>query len=150
MLNSKAPPFTLEATTGQQIHLEDLSGSFVVLVFYPANDTPICNRQLNDMNLSLAELMKFNTRVFGVNAAEREKHKEYCVRKRLEFPILSDPNGQTAKKYNAWMRWLPINKRTVVVIDPGGTICFYKRGAPSPEEVLEVIKKQRTSSPVAS
>jgi peroxiredoxin Q/BCP len=148
MLNLSAPKFTLEANTGQKIQLEDLLGAFTVLVFYPMNDTPICNRQLGDINLRLSELIQHNTRVFGVNAAGKDKHKEYCVRKRLEFPILSDPDGVTAKSYNAWMRWFPIAKRTVVVIDPTGTIRYYKRGAPSLDEILDVIKSQQNTSPL--
>jgi peroxiredoxin Q/BCP len=104
------------------------------------NDTPICNRQLGEMSLRVEELLQWNARVFGVNTADPEKHKEYCVRKRLEFPILSDPGGVVAKKYSAWMRWLPIMKRTVVVIDPLGIVRFYKRGKPSPDEVRQLLE----------
>ena len=142
MLNSQAPEFALESSTGQSIRLQDLLGTFVVLIFYPMNDTPICNRQLGDLSVRAGELIEWNARIFGVNTAAADKHREYCARKQLNFPILSDPGGATAKKYNAWMRWLPIAKRTVVVINPSGTICFYQRGTPQPHEIKSIIENQ--------
>lgn len=141
MLNSKAPDFTLDATTGQKVRLDDLRGSFVVLIFYPANETPICNKQLSEMNVNLEEFLSQNARVFGVNTASVDAHKGYCERRRLQFPILSDPGGSVAKRYNASMKWLPILiKRTVVGIDPDGMICYYQHGKPEPDEVLNAIK----------
>src|SRR5438094_692260 len=117
MLNTKAPDFSLEASTGQWVNLNELAGSFVVLIFYPLNDSPTCNRQLKDAELSLQDFLLVNARVFGVNTEPVEKQRAYCTRKRLQFPILSDPGGKLAKKYKAHMLWLPFNLRTVVVVD---------------------------------
>ncbi len=142
MLNSKAPEFILESTTGQKVRLEDLLGAFVVLIFYPANETPGCNRQLSEMNVNLDDFLTANTRVFGVNTANVEKHKGYCARRRLQFPILSDPGCKVAKDYGAYLKWLPmIIRRTVVAIDPGGSVCFYQYGKPEPGQVLNAIKE---------
>lgn len=147
LLNSKAPDFALESTTGQKVRLSDCNGSFVVLVFYPANETPVCNKQLDEMNVSLEEFLKLNARIFGVNTATVEKHKGYCERRRLQFPILSDPGCKVARDYGAQMKWLPIViKRTVVAIDPDGTVCFYKHGKPDPEEVIAAIKSRSATS----
>ncbi|HEY9677392.1 MAG TPA: redoxin domain-containing protein [Drouetiella sp.] len=143
MLNEKAPEFSLESTTGQHITLESLAGSFVVLVFYPQNDSPTCNKQLSDFSLSSGSLLEDNALVFGVNTAPANKSRSYCTRQRLDFPILSDPDGVTAKKYKAFLGWLPFIKRTVVVIDPGGNICFYQRGTPAPENIVTCIKELR-------
>ncbi|MBS2000953.1 MAG: peroxiredoxin family protein [Candidatus Obscuribacterales bacterium] len=143
MLNEKAPDFSLESTTGQDITLSSLAGSYVVLVFYPANDSPTCNKQLSDFSINSTALMETDARVFGVNTAPANKSRSYCTRQRLEFPILSDPGGNTAKKYKAFLGWLPFIKRTVVVIDPAGNICFYERGTPAPESVLECIKQSK-------
>jgi len=154
MLNSKAPEFILESTTGQKVRLEDLHGAYVVLIFYPANETPGCNRQLAEMNVNLDEFLTANTRVFGVNTANIEKHKGYCERRRLQFPILSDPGCKVAKKYGAYLRWLPIViRRTVVAIDPDGSVCFYQYGKPEPDQVLAAIRehaKQRGSASPSS
>jgi len=141
MLNMQAPDFSLQASNGKHIRLSDLS-SFVVLLFYPKNEAPTCNHQLGDLNINLEEFLKLNTLVFGVNTAPVEKQRQYCTRRRLEFPILSDPGGSVAKQFKAHMRWLPFNKRTVVVIDPQGTICFYQRGLPSVQAILDTIVTQ--------
>lgn len=142
MLDQKAPEFSLEASTGHAITLQDLRGSFVVLIFYPANDTPTCNTQLDEMSINQQEFLDRNARVFGVNTANASKHAEYCTRKRLEFPILSDPKGETAKRYKAFWGWLNVNKRTVAVIDPEGVICFYERGKPDPSKVVKSIDER--------
>jgi peroxiredoxin Q/BCP len=149
MLNTTAPEFSLESSTGHSVTLADLPGMFVILIFYPANDTPTCNRQLDEFSISAEKLLEFNVRVFGVNTASAEKAKEFCLRRRLEFPILSDPGGRVARKYGAQMSWLAWNKRTVVVIDPAGKIIFYERGTPSPEHILQAIEIGTEMSKVA-
>ena len=141
MLNQQAPHFSLESTIGQQIHLKDLLGGFVVLVFYPWNECPRCIKTLGNMSLNVQALFDHNVRVFGVNTGSAEKSAEFCMRRKLEFPILSDPGGVTAKKYGAFMKWLPFNKRVSVVIDPMGKICYYKHGTPAAEEILDHIKQ---------
>jgi peroxiredoxin Q/BCP len=142
MLNTKAPDFSLEASNGQKVSLNELRGAFVVLIFYPMNDSPHCNKQLKDAELNIQEFLLANTRVFGINTAAAEKQREYCMRKRLSFPILSDPGGKTAKKYKAHMLWLPFNLRTVVVVGPNGDVCYWKRGLPSASEIIEAIKSK--------
>lgn len=146
MLGKQAPDFSLESTTGQPIRLADLLGSFVVLIFYPANDTPTCNRQLDDLNENWDDFLHLNTRVFGINTAKIEKQKEYCLRRRLQFPILSDPGGVVARKYKAFLPLLPFNRRTVVAICPRGSILFYERGMPNPEKILQIIKASSASA----
>ena len=145
MLNTNAPQFSLEASTGQQVSLSELAGSYVVLIFYPVNDSPTCNKQLKDADLNMQDFLMLNARVFGVNTATVEKQRAYCTRKRLQFPILSDPGGKVAKQYKAHMIWLPFNLRTVVVIDPQGIICYWKRGLPDTDEILTAIKQRGTT-----
>jgi len=147
MLNTKAPDFALTASTGQQVSLCNFKGSFVVLIFYPANDTPVCDRQLKEASLSMKEFLALNTRVFGVNTADADKQRDYCTRKKLEYPILSDPGGKVARLYKATHGWLPFNKRTVVMVDPAGDICLYERGTPSPEQLIDSIKARSAQLP---
>lgn len=148
MLNQPAPEFSLTASNGKQIHLRDLRRSFVLLVFYPLNDSPTCNCQLSQFSVNMPAFLEANTVVFGVNTAPVNRQREYCTRRQLEFPILSDPGGRVARTYRAQFRWLPFTRRTVVVVDPEGTICFYQRGTPSPEAILDLIQS-RISTPVS-
>lgn len=141
MLHKEAPHFSLESSIGQSISTNDLLGAFTVLIFYPANDSPTCNKQLSEVNLDLNSFLALNARVFGVNTADKEKQQQYCLRRRLEFPILSDPGGKVARRYGASFFGLPIIKRTVVIIDPSGWIMFYERGTPAPAKLLESIQR---------
>jgi len=141
MLNQVAPEFSLESTIGQPVNLKDLLGGYIVLVFYPWNECPVCIKHLGNMSFNAQQLFENNVRVFGVNTGSPNKSKEFCLRRKLEFPILSDPGGVTAKKYGAFMKWLPFNKRVSVVIDPQGKICFYKHGTPPAEEIIAYIKQ---------
>lgn len=136
----KAPEFTLSASTGEEIRLADLRGKFVVLIFYPANDTPVCNKQLAEANLALEEFAAHDTLVFGVNPAPVAKAEAFCSRQGLKFPILSDPGGKVAKLYNAHYKWLPLNIRTVVIVNPQGDICYFQRGKPLPAKMIEAVK----------
>ena len=148
MINLQAPAFELEASNGQKIRLDDMRGSYVVLIFYPMNDTPICNRQLDAMNVNLDAFINSNCRVFGVNTASKEKQRSYCERRRLQFPILSDAGAFVAKQYGTFNKYFPFaQKRTVVAIDPDGTICFYERGNPEPDKVLDIIRSRATQAP---
>lgn len=141
MLNKKAPDFTLSSSTGNKVTLQDLAGSFVVLVFYPANDSPTCNTQLAEVNVNLEDFLQNNARIFGVNTASEEKHRDYCQRRRLNFPILSDKKCVVAKQFGANFKWLPmVIRRTVVVIDPDGVVCFFEHGKPEPGDVLKSIQ----------
>ena len=141
MLNTPAPNFSLMASSGKLITLRDLVGQFVVLIFYPVNDSPTCNKQLDDFNLNLDEYVNFGVRVFGVNTAPVDKQRRYCVKRKLDFPILSDPGGVVAKTYGAYRWFFPVNKRTLVVVDPKGLICLYERGIPSADRILAAIKE---------
>jgi peroxiredoxin Q/BCP len=149
MLGKQAPDFSLDATTGHQVSLGDLRGVFVVVIFYPANDTPVCNSQLEEASVSSAQLLQHNARVFGVNTAKIEKSRDYCTRKRLEFPILADPGGVVARKYNAFWGLLSMNRRTVVVIDPNGKIIMFERGKPSGEKIINTIKEHQATEQTA-
>ncbi|MBN8660366.1 MAG: redoxin domain-containing protein [Candidatus Obscuribacter phosphatis] len=140
MLNETAPPFTLDATSGEKVVLSQLLGSFVVLIFYPANDTPTCNSQLAEMSMNTPEFLKLGAFVYGVNTASIAKSGEYCTRKRLNFPILHDNGGTVAKQYKAFTSWIGLNRRTVVVVDPQGRICFYEKGKPSAEKIIKCIE----------
>jgi peroxiredoxin Q/BCP len=142
MLNGKAPDFNLESTVGEPIKLSDQLGSFVVLVFYPANETPGCTKQLREMNESLEEFVSHGVQILGINTAPVAKTQQFCIAQNFQFPILSDRGCKVAREYGAYIRWLPmVIRRTVVAVDPYGVICFYQHGMPEPAIVLNAIRQ---------
>lgn len=146
MIGEAAPDFELTASNGNTIRLSSLRSSYVLLIFYPKNDSPTCNRQLDDMSISGEDFFRRGVRLFGVNTAKVEKQQAYCERRQLSFPILSDPGGVVARLYNCRSRLFPVNRRTVVLVDPQGKICFFERGAPSAERVLKVLDETRPAA----
>ena len=128
-----APAFALPDQDGKIVSLESLRGQNVVLVFYPADETTICTKQLCEFRDNWTAAQAKNTVVLGVNPASQEKHAAFRKHHHFPFPLLVDKGQQTAAKYHA--NGL-IVKRTVYLIGTSGTIRYARRGKPMPEEVL--------------
>jgi thioredoxin-dependent peroxiredoxin len=128
-----APGFSLPDQDGITVSLASLAGKNVVLVFYPADETSICTKQLCEFRDSWSKAQEKNTIVLGVNPAGREKHAKFRTHHKFPFPLLEDKGQKVAESYHA--NGL-IVKRTVYLIGKSGKIRYAKRGKPDPEEVL--------------
>jgi peroxiredoxin Q/BCP len=128
-----APDFTLSDQDGQQVTLSKLRGRNVVLVFYPADETPTCRQQLCDFRDRWPLVVSKNTAVFGVNPGSAESHAKFRTNRSFPFPLLVDRGKEVARLYAAAG---PIVKRTVYLIGPDGVIRYAQRGKPEPAEVL--------------
>ncbi|MGB7211385.1 MAG: peroxiredoxin family protein [Gemmatimonadales bacterium] len=135
---ARAPDFTAPASNGRTVHLaEVLAEHRVLLVFYPGNDTPGCDRQLSVLRDEIIAYRDADVRPFGVNPAPVAAHTDYAVRLGLPFPLLSDPDLAIARMYQAVRRDSARIDRTVYLIDRDGTVRFGARGAPGAEISLE-------------
>jgi peroxiredoxin Q/BCP len=132
-VGSVAPQFQLPDDAGNLVSLEALRGQNVVLVFYPADDTHVCTKQLCDFRDNWGLASSKNTKVFGVNPASAESHAKFRERHEYPFPILVDKGQRMGADYHC--KGI-VPRRTVYLIGPDGTIRFAKRGVPSPKEVL--------------
>jgi peroxiredoxin Q/BCP len=128
-----APDFSLPDQDGITVSLASLTGKNVVLVFYPADETTICTKQLCEFRDSWAKAQKKDAIVLGVNPAGSEKHAKFRAHHKFPFPLLVDKGQKVASSYHANGI---IVKRTVYLIGKSGKIRFAKRGKPNPEEVL--------------
>lgn len=128
-----APDFTLEDQDGKKVTLSKLRGKNVVLVFYPADETTVCRKQLCEFRDEWTTVKAANAVVFGVNPGSAKSHAEFKSRQKYPFPLLVDAGQKVAKLYAADGL---IVKRTVYLIDGEGVIRYGKRGKPLPEEVL--------------
>jgi peroxiredoxin Q/BCP len=138
----KAPDFTLISSTGDTVRLSDFAGkNYLVLIFYPGDETPGCTKQLCAVRDDYSKFEAKNAKVFGVNPAGIDSHKKFVKRYSFQFPLLIDEGQKTAKLYgcDAW----PMVKRTVVVIDPQGTVIYVKQGLPPNEEILQAIPEKK-------
>lgn len=131
-VGTSAPDFSVLDHDGSRVTLSALRGKNVVLVFYPADNTSVCTKQLCEFRDQWTKVQARNALVFGVNPARR--HKEFRDRFQFPFPLLQDDGQKVAKLYRADGWFVP--KRTVYLIGPDGVIRYAQRGKPSPDEVL--------------
>ena len=133
-IGSPAPDFSLPDDTGCIVSISALRGKSVVLVFYPADDTPTCTRQLCEFRDNWSEAAARGVEIFGVNPRRPASHAKFRAKFRFPFPLLVDAGQKVARLYHADS---PIVvRRTVYLIGPDGAIRFAQRGVPSPKEVL--------------
>ena len=99
---SKAPTFTLTSDSGKKIKLSDLTGSPVVLYFYPKDDTPGCTREACAFRDAQPELSQAGAVLLGVSADDVDSHVKFRDKFSLNFPLLVDADHKVAEKYGAW------------------------------------------------
>ncbi|NLD91737.1 MAG: peroxiredoxin [Fibrobacter sp.] len=130
--------FSLEDETGTIHNLVDFKGDkYVVLIFYPGDETPVCTQQLCEIRDEHAAFTSNNAVVFGVNPASGKSHKKFTDKHNFQFPLLIDQDAAVAKEYG--VKGAVMNKRFVFVISPDGTIVFAKKGKPPVSEILQSI-----------
>jgi peroxiredoxin Q/BCP len=124
----RAPAFTLTADNGAKVRLADLKGQFVVLYFYPKDDTPGCTREACAFRDQHAQFKKTGVMVLGVSPDSSESHAKFRDKYRLNFPLLADENHAVAEKFGAWREKSMYGKksmgvvRSTFLIDPAGKV----------------------------
>jgi peroxiredoxin Q/BCP len=139
-VGTSAPDFSVLDQDGNSVTLSALRGRNVILVFYPADDTSVCTKQLCEFRDQWAAVKAKNTIVFGVNPAKGPRHEKFRERYQLPFPLLVDAGQKVGKLYRAAGL---VPKRTVYLIGEDGVIRYARRGKPEPGEVLAAAKAVR-------
>ena len=143
-----APDFTLHTTPDQTVSLSDFKGQPVVLVFYPADFSPVCGDQLALYNQVLPTFRKYggDVQLLGISVDGVWCHQAYAHDRKLKFPLLSDfhPMGATAKTYGVYDETTGTTKRALFVIDPDGKIAWNHVSPaglnPGADGILEALK----------
>ena len=138
-----APPFTLPDENERSVSLASFRGRFVVLVFYPGDDTTICTKQLCEIRDDWKEFQRRGAAVFGVNGQGTSSHGKFAAKYRFPFPLLVDANWAVSRAYRAG--W-GVVRRTVYVIGPDGRVVYSKRGKPSTAEMLAAMEGSPATS----
>ena len=126
--NTKAPTFNLNSTDGKIYSLKDSMSKFVVLYFYPKDDTPGCTIETNDFNNLLPKFKKLNCEVFGVSKDDLKSHHKFKEKYKIKFDLLSDVELTILKKYKVWAKKKFMGRefmgivRTTFLIDPNSKI----------------------------
>lgn len=141
-IGQEAPDFDLEDERGKRVRLSDFRGkSAVVLMFYPADNTPGCTKQLCTARDDYDQYVAAGVAVFGVNPGSAAAHRKFSERHGFKTPLLLDDGGRVSRAYDALMPIpiLMLVNRTVVGIDREGVVRFYQRGMPSTSTILEAL-----------
>ncbi len=123
-LGTAAPDFALPDQTGTVRKLADWRGQWVVLYFYPKDDTPGCTSEACAFRDDLAQLTALGAQVVGVSVDDSLSHKAFAEKYKLPFPLLADTSGAVADRYGALSDWMVIKmaKRYTFLIDPTGKL----------------------------
>ena len=123
-LGTRAPDFNLPSAQGEMVSLASLQNNWVVLYFYPKDDTPGCTKEACSFRDDLHKLEKLNAKVIGVSVDDGKSHADFAKKYSLPFPLLTDANGLVAKKYGALTNLgvTKIAKRYTFLIDPDGLL----------------------------
>lgn len=123
-VGTNAPDFTLNSTPDQKVSLSDFKGQPVVLVFYPADWSPVCGDQVALYNEMLDEFGESNAQLLGISVDGVWCHLAFKDNRKLHFPLLADfePKGEVSKRYGAYHADLGESSRSLFVIDAGGVI----------------------------
>lgn len=120
-IGSPAPEFTLPTNSGDgDVSLADFRNQWVVLYFYPRDFTSGCTIEAQRFQRDLADYQARHVQILGVSADSVDSHAEFCDAEGIEFPLLSDPNGQVSKAYGSWLGAASL--RHTYIIDPDGIL----------------------------
>jgi len=145
----RAEAFTLSDQEGRSHSLSDYEGKWVVLYFYPKDNTPGCTKEACGFRDFLSQFSKEDIVVLGVSKDSVSSHQKFSDKYKLNFPILSDPEHKIIQAYGAWGmkkfmgREFEGTIRKTILIDPKGNIAkIYEKVNPliHAEQVLDDIK----------
>ena len=143
--NSKAPNFKLLSTAKKDYSLKDSLGKYVVIYFYPKDDTPGCTIETNDFNKLLSKFKKLKCEVYGISKDNLKSHDKFRDKYKIKFDLLADEELTVLKKYKVWGKknfmgreFMGIN-RTTFLIDSRGKIIRIWKNVKVKDHVKEVL-----------
>ena len=148
-INTKAPNFYSSSTANELYSLKNSLGKYVVLYFYPKDDTPGCTIETNDFNKLLTKFKKLNCHVFGISKDDMKSHNKFKEKYKIKFDLLADDEIKIVKSYKVWAKKKFMGRefmgviRSTFLIDPKGKIVKIwdnVKVKDHAKEVLEILK----------
>ncbi len=150
-VGQSAPDFELAGQDGKEHKLSDYKGGWVLVYFYPKDDTPGCTKEACSIRDSFPKFKKSKAKVFGISVNSVQSHAKFAKKYKLPFTLLADEDKSVVKKYGIWAKKKFMGKkymgtlRTSFLIDPKGKIAkIYEKVKPEIHagEVLNDLKKK--------
>lgn len=148
-IGGKAPDFTLPSSMGREIALAGLKGQWVLVYFYPRDDTPGCTAQACGFRDNLAVLSAEDVVVLGISKDGMKSHEKFRDKFGLNFPLLSDETGQTLDAYGVWVEKSMFGKkymgiqRASFLVNPDGFIAHIWPKAEVMGHAADVLRQVR-------
>ena len=145
-VNSKAPSFSLPSTSNNEYSLKDSLGKYIVLYFYPKDDTPGCTIETNDFNKLLAQFKKLNCEILGISKDNLKSHDKFRDKYKIKFDLLADEEIKVLKKYKVWDKKKFMGRefmgivRTTFLIDKKGKIIKVWNNVKVKDHAKEVLE----------
>ncbi|MGG6295542.1 thioredoxin-dependent thiol peroxidase [Leptolyngbya sp. AN02str] len=144
-LGDRAPDFSLPDGEGNTVSLADLHGKWVVLYFYPRDNTPGCTKEACAFRDAYADFQSSDVVVLGVSTDDAKSHTKFTTKFNLPFPLLTDADGAMATTYDSYglkkfmgKEYMGISRKTFI-IDPDGNIAkIYPKVKPE-QHAAEVL-----------
>lgn len=146
-MSRKAPSFCLPSADGKQICLEDFKGRWVVLYFYPKDNTSGCTMEAKDFSEHIEEFDELGAVVIGISPDSPRSHERFIDKHGLKVLLLSDESKEVLKKYGVWQLKKMYGReyygvvRSTFLIDDKGNIVHEWRKVKVKGHVEEVLKK---------
>jgi peroxiredoxin Q/BCP len=146
----KAPSFTLKDQTGATVKLADFAGQYVVIYFYPKDDTPGCTVEACSFRDEYAKLKKAGAVVLGVSPDDEKRHAKFIAKFTLPFTLLADTEHVMAEKYGTWAeksmygrKYMGVLRSTFLIAPDGKVARVWPKVKPDGHgaEVLAAIKE---------
>lgn len=144
--HQSAPTFDLADQSGSRHALKDYAGQWVLLYFYPKDDTPGCTTEACDIRDSWQEFSRRGITVLGVSADDEQSHAQFAQKFNLPFPLLADTNHSVCEAYDVWHPKKMFGKeflgivRTSYLIDPLGKIAKVYPNVDPKQHVVTILK----------
>lgn len=120
-VGQKAPSVTLPSQDGSNVSLKDFHGKWVVLYFYPKDNTPGCTIEAHNFQRDLSKYDEKNAVILGVSVDSSESHQDFCAKQSLTFKLLADTGKKVVAEYGS-LRESGVAARNTFLIDPEGKI----------------------------
>ena len=127
-INTKAPTFILDSTSNDSFSLKNFIGKYIILYFYPKDDTPGCTIEANDFNKLLTKFKKLNCEVYGISKDNIKSHNKFREKYKIKFNLLADDELKIIKIYKVWAKKKFMGReymgvvRSTFLISPKGKI----------------------------
>ena len=142
----KASNFTLPSTNQNDYSLKNSIGKYVVLYFYPKDDTPGCTIETNDFNKLLSKFKKLDCEIYGISKDGLKSHAKFRDKYKIKFDLLADEEIKVLKKYKVWGKKKFMGRefmgiiRTTFLIDKKGKIIKIWDNVKVKDHAQEVLK----------